>query len=394
MYEIENPVAEYRSDLGFNIAAHARWSWGFATREIESNSPWMFYIPYMEGLYKLLLLRLGLDEINHDIEEGHALHSVVADLKEIANTGAKNPWRDESLNRGIFLQYHIAKLFVENPELFEKAKKVIDFAQEGGYAPWQTRIAFWDCITDGALYNKSHEPYDIGIVKKFLTSDEQALALHVCQFIRFFWYGALNHDIAMNLLGGASLSDFQRFKQLALSPIGDEGYSFFDVWHEIVSALISIIDRKNFVSFDDHGWIISFDQRIINAQIHHLKGLTGADAQMVDIALLKTLGCTGIESWQSSELYSFYKRPRDQVMYDALRLRLDKIKLFQVLTKRFDRAEINAVLDQAMVAIKAGEIAETDRLLEGLKRFDRAANIMQGLWRRHSSRSKGLFQKC
>jgi hypothetical protein len=102
-----------------------------------------------------------------------------------------------------------------------------------------------------------------------------------------------------------------------------------DVWHEIIGRLEEQhLDKLNWTCFDGHGYLVSFDQKIINAQLlsmlkkvdeHNPQwGEIGDDTCIVDIDLMSKLGFTCIESWKSSDVNVFYKRDRKKVVKEII----------------------------------------------------------------------------
>ena len=377
-----------RGGLGFShVAEIMTWNWAFETEEVRGGYA---YIPYMEGLCKLLLLRLGLDENNNYIGQDHDLHPVVEDLRTIANSGANNPWNDVFLTREKFLQYQVAKIFKDDRELFKRAKVAMSFAAEMNILPWEARSEFLKGVRNGEFYRKDGGLYQIEQVKKFLPGDEQALAFYVCWMIRLLWYGSLNEKA---FLGEKDVEEgddddddddeipFQRFKEFARQQIEGQDYSFLSVWHQVVEKLKTVTNRRNFVSFDGHGWLVSFDQKIINAQIRDLENWTGPET--VDVDLLRDLRCVGIESWKSDLLKSaFYKRPRNEARWERLHKRWKKIQLRLLLYQRIIENKpglakklvgVLHLLDQAKRAIEAGNRKLTDEFLKQLETAEREA---------------------
>jgi len=74
--------------------------------------------------------------------------------------------------------------------------------------------------------------------------------------------------------------------------------SFLDVWQKIATHL-KRQPRKNWISFDGHGWVISFDPQIIDLQLQNV---------IYNKKLFNDLGITAIESWIGGMLPIFYKK--------------------------------------------------------------------------------------
>lgn len=80
-------------------------------------------------------------------------------------------------------------------------------------------------------------------------------------------------------------------------------YSNLPVWADIKHELQRRYPNiQDWVSFDSHGWVISFDQNLIDMQREV------ARQKSCDYQFLDRLGIAGIESWLGHELETFYKR--------------------------------------------------------------------------------------
>lgn len=328
--------------LGFQkIMVNYARARGFIDPEpaVDRSKPQNTYSPYMYGLYKLMLISLGLDDKNLDIvhDEKHEQYNLYRELHRANNDDKRgNPWSDKYLSRDNFLQYHLAEIFRTNKRLFMQARSTVNFSSK--FAPWLSYVDFIN-QTEHTIRGKKKRatifkdsngsPYVMDVVLKYIPGPEQALAFVVSEMIRFLWYGTLS-DAAFyeftfpqisrvkSLFTHFSTWQFDDFVAGALKKrdlrmarslmmFKGDAVSFVDTWREIVRELHKRSTRKNWISFDGHGWVISFDQRLINLQkdaMRHkrLKDLTNK------LRLLDALGCTGIESSLSDELNSFYKR--------------------------------------------------------------------------------------
>ena len=74
--------------------------------------------------------------------------------------------------------------------------------------------------------------------------------------------------------------------------------SFIDTWGKIRDELTSTYPGKNWISFDGHGWVASFNEGLIERQ----RNMPGVDQE-----LLKQLGVAIIDSWLGTQLNVFYK---------------------------------------------------------------------------------------
>jgi len=113
------------------------------------------------------------------------------------------------------------------------------------------------------------------------------------------------------------LSNSRYFKKSAYELINfdDQKTSFISVWQEIVETLKDVIkefDQKNFISFDGHGWVLSFHPYLIYLQ----ENVAKTHGKQCDITLLKDLKIAGIESYLSQYLPTFYKKQEGAVLPD------------------------------------------------------------------------------
>lgn len=259
-----------------------------------------FYLPYMYGLYKLMLLRLGLNNQNKEMSSNtdKDLFPVHEDLNNRFEKDPLNPWHSKFFTKDKFLQYAIAEIFKSKPELFEQAKETIDFHLR----PWKL---YHDLKYGGVYYKINRDLYTTKDVDRFLPGDEQMMASMVTLSVRLLLYGACSHGAEAfyktTNTKVPGIWEFDIFKEAAIKKktLGSRNVSFIDTWQEIVSQLRSkYSNRDNWISFDDHGWVASFNKHLLDLQ----SAMPG-----VDQGLLDKLGVAIIESWHSSEMSVFYK---------------------------------------------------------------------------------------
>lgn len=284
------------------------------------------YIPYMQGLYKMMLLMLGLNNDNRAItqEDGRLLEVKEGLQRLVADAGPDHPWNPRAFNKGNFLQYEITKVLLANEELLTRLKNVIDF----NWNPWEL---YQDLKYNRRYYRANGTPYLQEEVEEFLPGDVQALAFMTTLAVRLLLYGACSRGArafykATGTFKLPGIMTFSGFKKSARNRVlvypgnnkytrlqvfvrprlwfqRPERYSFLDVWGQVKEALFARWERKgwnrkHWISFDGHGWVASFDDRLLQLQ---------RDQDGVDRGLLDELGVACIESWLGSELEAFYK---------------------------------------------------------------------------------------
>lgn len=269
------------------------------------------YIPFQMSLIKLMFLAAGLDENNQPITPSHPQFKAYQELQGLMRKDRNNMWHPENLDHDKFMQYHLAEMFKEDPELFRKAKGVVDVLTNN----WLNHKK----VKAGDFRNVEGNPIQGDGVKDYVLGDEQAVAYYLMQNIRMAWYSGVNPKVLINSLelglpeGLAPmthqylLSKLKAPHNIKLSDGSTTTESFLTVWDQILVKLnerAEDCDRQDFMSFDDHGWVVSLDEELIARQ---------NDGKVYDRGLLQRLGIAGVESWWGSELNLWYKRNREKV---------------------------------------------------------------------------------
>lgn len=280
--------------------------------EVEGHT----YIIYQMSLLKLMFLKMGVDENNNMMTENHPDYGVHLELQKLFNEDPNCPWHSNNMKKEHLLQYRLAEVFKADPKLFEAAKEVVD-----------TTFGFWENyekVENGSFRNEHGIPVGTKELNRFLVGKEQALAYYFMQQLRVMWYSSVNPDVVPKSME-LGLDNFpskllhqylkkQMKKQheihysegaMACTPycgFKDNKASFLDIWKHMRGVLLSGMSGtdSDFVSFDDHGWLISFDPKVIQLQDN--------SPTLHDQGMLNELGFAGIESWMSSELNLWYKR--------------------------------------------------------------------------------------
>lgn len=281
------------------------------------------FVTFSLGLYKLMLLTLGIIETQstytdkvQSVEESEVLQ---LREKELANNTIEaqkniydcvkndplNPWHESYFSKDNFLQHAIATILKENPVLFNQAKAVVDF-----YFPvWGTYDNYLNRMAQGECFNASNQRYYVNLAKHFLPSEEYVMAYALTQCAWYLSIGGINNAAFYKALTNDTgyLRSFfinvhwSNFKKLAYTKkeiTSNEFLSYMEVWKKIVS-LLSQYERKSWVSFSGHGMIISFDNDLIQQQ----KKMPNSDQSLLD-----ELGFAIIDSWLGTELNTFYKK--------------------------------------------------------------------------------------
>jgi hypothetical protein len=263
-----------------------------------------------------MFLALGIDNKNKEIDGKNSEFKASRQMRHLIESDKeRNPWSSHFFLPDRFLQYAIAKIFIDDADLCKQAASVVDIAN---IKAWQT----YDAIISGKMEiykDRQGTKYVPKRLSKYLPGREQALAYFFTQVLRHLWYGAASKNAIAYyaaVLGGEEVKQgiskidrlglwwknllFYQIKSKAEKRV--DNVSFLSVWEDIKKALRERYpDRTDWVSFDDHGWVMTFDDTLIKRQIEVAKK-TGCD-----VALQEKLGFAGIESWMSRELKTFYR---------------------------------------------------------------------------------------
>jgi hypothetical protein len=270
-------------------------------------------MPYELGFLKLMLLTLGINNENEVLSESKQEYPIYTTIKKLVDSEKEsNPWSSTFFKKEQFLQYALAQVFKNNPKLYQEAAQVVDIT---GLHLWQT----YESITNGSLIlykDPEGTPYSQKELKRFLPGPHQTLAYFFMQALHLLWYGATSKKAsAYYQSAGVQPSptnieriwlwwkrlNFSSIKQTAEKEIN--GTSFFSLWNALKRELTRAYPiTKDWVSFDGHGWVITFDPLLI-AQQRKI-----ARERSCDYELLDKLGFAGIESWLGHELEVFYKK--------------------------------------------------------------------------------------
>lgn len=306
-------IVMHKSDgLGFSeIGVVNRLGGGFKIK--DSNDEVHSYIPFQMSLLKLLFLTSGIDEENNPISREHSLYGAYQELRDLMSGKQENLWNSQNLEPNKLLQYHLAEMFKEDKDLFRKAKGVVDVL----IGKWKNHSR----LLNGEFYDQNNKQMNRERVKDYILGDEQAVAYYFMHNIRMAWYSSINPKVMIHwfdkglpkMLGPLAhqylLGQLKAPHRIRLEDGSVVTRSFLQVWDEMLNTLKQrdTRGRTDFMSFDDHGWVVSFDETLIEMQ---------NNCHVYDKTLLKRLGIAGIESWGGSDLGLWYKKNREQAAVD------------------------------------------------------------------------------
>ena len=271
------------------------------------------YAPYEMSLCKLMLMNLLLNEEN----EENPNNPVLKDFKRFVDTHHQgsdpvrqenNMWHESKFNKDIMLQYQVAERLKMAPKLKKILVEILDSMD------FDLKQGYDEFIQGEGSFYRDREQRTPMMTKEYLLGDEQALAYFLCNHLRYTWYASMNPKAYQASLGitdflgsfskvyPASLKQKQMKRQtLKKRKIEIDGeqmkISLLDVWNELRTSL----GGRDFVSFDDHGWLMSLDPEVVEQQNRR-------EDQIHDPEFVRQLGFAGIESWLSNHINPWYKK--------------------------------------------------------------------------------------
>jgi hypothetical protein len=267
------------------------------------------YIIFQMSLLKMLFLALGLDSNNESITEEHHLYPAFKEFQEIMSADETNLWSKQNLSKEIVIQYHLANIFKSDPDIKREAIATVD-ALIGNWKNYSK-------LNTGKFYDQQGKQMNEENFKDYILGNDQALAYFFMQNIRMAWYSSISPKVSIKVLdmglpefAGTAFHQHIKYKinkktSVKLSNGKFKTTSFMKVWNQLLPLVKKEMgDRKDLISFDDHGWVMSFDEKIIEKQ--------SKTKHIHDRGLLKQLGFAGIESWVGSELNLWYSKSRSR----------------------------------------------------------------------------------
>lgn len=258
------------------------------------------YLPYMAGLYQLMLLTMGLDHNNDPIEEGHPQYALHQELKKAFQGNPKSPWALPSFTKENFMEWHCAEILRKDPKLRAQLEERVDIMLDG----WKHYCRLPE------LYDSpdksTRKQYKDKNWQRFLPGREQMLAYLLSMNLHLLW------------MAGESYTAFTQFIQLPSVvrrlPIGPSpkgfikaayakkgGQSFMDVWATIRTRLQERMgkEKQDIVCFSGHGYLMTFDPDLRAAQLSQ---------DVAHPGVLADLCFAAIDSSEGASTPTFYRR--------------------------------------------------------------------------------------
>lgn len=299
--ENENIILEGKADvLGQEVAF----------QKFYLPEQFLSYTKYLSSLYDLIVMNLGIDRELNEIDEHHPKYAELQKLRACMRSNPNNPWSFDAFDKKNFIEYQIAEVLKQNPELKELLKKHINFSSF--YHPHK----YFDDLSK--LYT-SKDPNSrrkiSDMIGEYLPCEELMLAYHMMSMNVTLWGAAKSHNAYMaiqeldqipglsNLFKLYGLPGANRFIKSAYKK-DDDGYNFVDVWSKIQQKLKEKNpNQKDYVCFCDHGRIISFADDLRYLQEQHRSDHP---------EILQQLGFAMIDSYYPEQLNAFYRQKNPQ----------------------------------------------------------------------------------
>jgi hypothetical protein len=162
-----------------------------------------------------------------------------------------------------------------------------------------------------------------------MPGEEQALAACVLNKVRQLLYASLApaafYEGTIEFLGNTfarfaarhffnfdhgsdrSIKQAQQQKKVIMPNHTTNQRSFVQVWQQLLTELkLAHPERTDWICFDFHGWVLSWDPFLVALQREHLMKTAKLKSSDQRVHLLDNLGVAVIESWLSNKLNAFY----------------------------------------------------------------------------------------
>lgn len=320
----------YNNDvLGFDYA--------FAYRYLPQIAEQHTY--YMSSLNQLTLFGLGLDQNLDPITQTHPLYEAYQEFRAAMADYPDNPWQNDNFVKENFMEYHIAMLLRDDPELRQQMIDTVEVL----FPSWTLRQEM-DQLQyqnpDGSIEPASRHT-------QHLLGSDPYLAYCFMQSLRFVWASAqskeaytsvmeLDPNTAQLLRLPGAPGPTQIIKRAEKEV---NGSSFLDVWQTLRERLESDPSiPKELASFSSHGVLMSFSDDLKKLQMDN--GVRKPD-------VMDKLGFALIDSYYGSGLKPMYRYENGKPVSDV-----DAKKGTRILEKRVKNRVKNGNITRAVELIQ------------------------------------------
>jgi hypothetical protein len=227
-----------------------------------------------------------------------------SELQELMQKDNKNPWNRKFFSKSNFLQHTIAQLLKKNKRLFEEAKQTVDFY----FSQWGMYSKYLNLMADGEIFGIGKKRYYVDLAKYFVPDEEYMLAYAITQNAWLLWLGSVNKGAFYKALTDSS----NAWRGLLLG-INWDGF-------KRKAYVQQSISKKRRISFIElwkkivhkvkrkarKNWI-SFSGHGCVISFDNAVIAKQRETHLHDAHLFNDLMFTAIESWLAKELDSFYK---------------------------------------------------------------------------------------
>jgi hypothetical protein len=265
------------------------------------------------GTYQHMLFACGVKSDNTSFSKWEKTPEAQAwrELSEAMKSEPLNPWRD--LDKEDLFEYQLAQIFKTHRDLKDKAASAVDYYNN-----------YWQIYLDSKeLYDRPEDPRkQLSKKPPFMPGTEQMLAYVFSNQLRFLWAATIGEEAVRaveSLEERMSWATYRAYKASGhplrtfktadiLKTAGEkkfgtkyQKYSFLELWAEIKGWLQSGVMQprniKDFVTFSNHGSVISFDEDLVGLQKYESREVAEA------------LGFVTWDSLYDRALTPFYRKP-------------------------------------------------------------------------------------
>lgn len=257
------------------------------------------YVPRQLGTYKLLLLNFGLDSKNNPFDSQDAgLNEVELEVHRELQQYMKDvgsSWSPDVCKKENLIEYCLTELFKSDQELFNQVSSHVDFY----FRSWSRYE-----VDLHQLFDQNGERLSSKNLARYLPGREQMLAYCLMKNIQYLWVSAISsiafcHHLALPtfLRHIPFLVGPNQHRKAAYQP--KDGLSFIDLWKIVRKKLQERYpDKLDWVTFSEHGMVISFDPDLIRRQ---------NTRRISNVQLAEDLGIAGIDSLHGRDMDVFYR---------------------------------------------------------------------------------------
>ena len=209
------------------------------------------------------------------------------------NTFQSNMWNKQDnpylLKENLF-QYHLTNILKEDNSLFQNIEFLLN----------DLPIPIWKIYNNiGNYYNINGEKINNTNYQDYMLGKHQMMAYIISVVIWLSWKGAISIEAFADALQIPYIIGYFLWYEFlyAINYKNMNGISMMSVF-DIISKKINKLEYKEFTSVASHGYVISYEQDLINLQINSAKKVN-------NIQLLHKLPAI-IDSWNADKMKNVF----------------------------------------------------------------------------------------